>query len=54
MNRKHSGITKGPLNKWNAIHSLIRNQQIGIMALQETHLTKLDILTLKCVYGRTL
>lgn len=54
MNGKRSQNMAGPLNKWNAIHTLIRKQRIGIMALQETHLTLDDITQIEHLYGKTL
>ena len=40
--------------KWQRLHQLIRNDGIGILALQETHLTSDRVETLHRLYGRRL
>ncbi|KZT18157.1 DNase I-like protein, partial [Neolentinus lepideus HHB14362 ss-1] len=39
MNGRHSQqLGHSPISKWGSIHSLMRDQRLGILAIQETHL----------------
>ncbi|KAI0072921.1 DNase I-like protein [Panus rudis PR-1116 ss-1] len=41
-------------NKWNDIHRMIKEERIGVLALQETHLTHDRVCSLRAQYGRRL
>ncbi|KAI0081461.1 DNase I-like protein, partial [Panus rudis PR-1116 ss-1] len=41
-------------NKWNNIHRIIKEDRIGVLALQETHLTNENVDGLHAQYGRRL
>lgn len=41
-------------DKWNSLNQIAREKKIGIIALQETHLTDPDIETIHRLYGRRL
>ncbi|KAI0073488.1 hypothetical protein K474DRAFT_1677850 [Panus rudis PR-1116 ss-1] len=41
-------------NKWNNLHRLIKEDHIGVLALQETHLTNENVDGLHAQYGRRL
>ena len=48
------GALYGEENKWTAIHRLVRDKKLGILAIQETHLLAEDIATIHNLYGRRL
>ena len=41
-------------SKWNTIHSLMRDERIGVLAIQESHLQQSDIEYIHRLYGRRL
>lgn len=41
-------------DKWNSLNQMMKEKRIGIMALQETHLTHDDVVTIHNLYGRRL
>ncbi|EIN04891.1 hypothetical protein PUNSTDRAFT_138089 [Punctularia strigosozonata HHB-11173 SS5] len=43
-----------PLNKWNDIHAMMRDNKIAIIALQETHLTEQNLEAITRMYGKRL
>ena len=48
------GLLFGEDNKWAAIHRLVRDKKLGILAIQESHLTDEDIEIIHDLYGRRL
>ncbi|EPS97268.1 hypothetical protein FOMPIDRAFT_1128754 [Fomitopsis schrenkii] len=47
-------LANGRSEKWNAVHQMVREKKIGILALQETHLDEEAIETIHRLYGRQL
>jgi exonuclease III len=45
------GGSQSTQNKWNHINQLMRDRKIGILALQETHLTQTDLESFKRKFG---
>ncbi|KAI0054454.1 DNase I-like protein, partial [Artomyces pyxidatus] len=43
-----------PLNKWREVNNMMKQRRIGVLALQETHLTQLDVEAINRMYGRRL
>ncbi|OBZ72435.1 Transposon TX1 uncharacterized protein [Grifola frondosa] len=54
MHGRGSMVPLHPNNKWNAVHLLMKERQIGVLALQETHLTEDAVGSLQSMYGRRL
>lgn len=55
LNLNGRGGPVGPQNrKWNEINQLVREDRIGLLCLQETHLSADDSDTVKKLYGRRL
>ncbi|KAH9913936.1 Endonuclease/exonuclease/phosphatase, partial [Fomitopsis serialis] len=55
LNLNGRGGPVGPQNcKWNEINQLVREDRIGLLCLQETHLSADDSDTVKKLYGRCL
>ncbi|KAI0312818.1 Endonuclease/exonuclease/phosphatase, partial [Amylostereum chailletii] len=52
LNMKGKAVTGNvlPLNKWQGLNKVIRERHIGILALQETHLTEPDVESLTRMY----
>ena len=48
------GLLYGEDNKWAAIHRMVRDRKIGVLAIQESHLTNDDVDILHNLYGRQL
>ena len=48
------GQLYGENSKWTALHQLMRDKKIGVLAIQETHITDADITTIHDLYGRRL
>ncbi|GJE94639.1 transposon TX1 uncharacterized protein [Phanerochaete sordida] len=54
MRGQCAGGTNGPLGKWSHVNQLVRDKKIGILALQETHLTAAMAASIQEVFGRRL
>ncbi|KDQ57930.1 hypothetical protein JAAARDRAFT_47183 [Jaapia argillacea MUCL 33604] len=42
------------ISKWTEVYSMMKEKQIGILALQETHLTEENVFNIKKLFGRRL
>ena len=54
LNVSGKGLLYEENNKWAAIHRLVRDKKLGVLAIQESHLTEEDIKTIHDLYGRRL
>ena len=52
LNVSGKGLLYEENNKWAAIHRLMRDKKLGVMAIQETHLTDSDVKIIHDLYGR--
>ncbi|EPS94212.1 hypothetical protein FOMPIDRAFT_1033460 [Fomitopsis schrenkii] len=54
LNLNGKGSLAANASKWGAVNQLLREGKIGVLALQETHLSDDDLATIKTLYGRRL
>ncbi|KAH9928614.1 Endonuclease/exonuclease/phosphatase [Fomitopsis serialis] len=53
LNLNGRGSLNGPRDqKWNAVNQLLREEKLGVLCLQETHLDETHINTIQSLYGR--
>lgn len=52
LNMSGRGTLMSGNSKWTAVNQLLRERRIGILALQETHLTDADAATVQRLFGR--
>ena len=54
LNVSGKGLLYDVNNKWAAIHRLVRDKKLGVLAIQESHLTGDDVRIIHDLYGRRL
>ncbi|EPS95244.1 hypothetical protein FOMPIDRAFT_1132780, partial [Fomitopsis schrenkii] len=52
LNLNGRGNISATVSKWSAVNQLLREERIGILAIQETHLSEEDICSIHDLYGR--
>ncbi|EPS97598.1 hypothetical protein FOMPIDRAFT_1128164 [Fomitopsis schrenkii] len=52
LNLNGRGNISADVSKWSAVNQLLREKQIGILAVQETHLSEEDVTSIHDLFGR--